>query len=336
MSVSRVRHHGQPPVPSGRARSRRRRSRPLERPRPGRRARAHAEVARIAHAEASSSPRSVGACLAAPGRSSAGWPPRPSARRGGPLTSTRRPRRSRAARSWTRSPAPMSGGRIAATSRRRSPERGHRRRPHESRRSIAVTPSPEPVTRRNPWPSSRRRPSNHAITRDAGAPRARGRHAAAPTRSDRRCLHAADVAREARQDEEASSRTKARWGDPTAADVLGLPAVDVDEELEDPEGPVVESASDHAETIPAGEPGRTAAETRRAVAAAGGGPGRPAYVARMLEAMVAAGGDFTAAAEALRIKRSSLVGSMSVLRSRTDLTEAEAAIAIARTRVRKA
>jgi hypothetical protein len=69
--------------------------------------------------------------------------------------------------------------------------------------------------------------------------------------------------------------------------------------------------------------------------AAGGGPGRPAYVARMLEAMVAAGGDFTAAAEALQIKRSSLVGSMSVLRARTDLTEAEAA-AIARTRVRKA
>lgn len=69
----------------------------------------------------------------------------------------------------------------------------------------------------------------------------------------------------------------------------------------------------------------------RADAAAGGGPGRPAYVSRMLAALVEADGDFTAAATALGVKRTSLIGSMSKLRGRTDLSTAERA-AVARKR----
>jgi hypothetical protein len=53
------------------------------------------------------------------------------------------------------------------------------------------------------------------------------------------------------------------------------------------------------------------------------GTGRPAYVQRMLDALVEANGDFTTAARTIGLKRSSLVGSMSKLRAREDLTDAE-------------
>lgn len=57
----------------------------------------------------------------------------------------------------------------------------------------------------------------------------------------------------------------------------------------------------------------------------------PAYVRRMVDAMVEAKGDRPTAARSLGIKLESLVGSLSAVRARTDLTAAErAAVAVTR------
>jgi hypothetical protein len=178
--------------------------------------------------------------------------------------------------------------------------------------------------------------------------------AAATSRTDAawEALHAADVARIRADEEYQLAHQQLAGAIATVTDVLGpawplaspparkrvlVDEPSLGEELQEAHETTAVAAALRDDRL--GEEPDDAPEvvTRRPEPkpAAGGGPGRPAYVARMLNAMVDAGGDFTVAADALQIKRSSLVGSMSVLRSRTDLTEAEAA-AIARTRVRKA
>jgi hypothetical protein len=75
----------------------------------------------------------------------------------------------------------------------------------------------------------------------------------------------------------------------------------------------------------------TEAMLKKRQAPAGSRNGRPDYVNRILAAMVAGGGDRKAAAQAAGLKYDSLVGSLSNIRKRDDLTPAERA-AVAPTR----